>query len=138
MRALDEPALATLQSLAIISRSVETRELAAVTGLSSDRLAAVLERLVRSQFVTEAQHGRDLSYELAHPLLQEAIYQRISEVRDGPCIVSRVEHWWLQLGSARRLLTSPAPPKSGTTKPFERSATPFGKLRNVAPTTRRS
>ena len=75
------PPLATLQSLAIISRSVETRELAAVTSLSSDRLTAVLERLVRSQFVTEAQHGRDLSYELAHPLLQEAIYQRISEVR---------------------------------------------------------
>ncbi len=81
LRALDEPALATLQSLAIISRSVVTRELAAVTGLSSERLAAVLERLVHSRFVTEAQHGRDLSYELAHPLLQEAIYQRISEVR---------------------------------------------------------
>ena len=41
----------------------------------------MLEPLVRSQFVTEAQHGRELSYELAHPLLQEAIYQRISEVR---------------------------------------------------------
>ncbi len=81
LRALDEPAVATLQSLAIISRSIEARELAAVTGLSSERLTAVLEPLVRSRFVTEAQHGRDLSYELAHPLLQEAIYQRIGEVR---------------------------------------------------------
>lgn len=81
LRALDEPSVATLQSLAIISRSIEARELAAVTGLASERLAAVLEPLVRSQFVTEAQHGRDLTYELAHPLLQEAIYQRISEVR---------------------------------------------------------
>jgi DNA-binding CsgD family transcriptional regulator len=81
LRALDEPSVATLQSLAIVSRRIEIRELAAVTSLSSERLAAVLEQLVRSQFVTEVQHGRDLSYELAHPLLQEAIYQRISEVR---------------------------------------------------------
>jgi DNA-binding CsgD family transcriptional regulator len=81
LRALDESSVATLQSLAVVSRSFEVRALAAVTGLSSERLAAVLEPLVRSQFVTEAQHGRDLSYELAHPLLQEAIYQRISEIR---------------------------------------------------------
>jgi DNA-binding CsgD family transcriptional regulator/DNA-binding MarR family transcriptional regulator len=81
LRALDEPSVATLQSLAIVSRSIEVRDLAAVTGLSSQRLAAVLEQLVRARFVTEAQHGRDLSYELAHPLLQEAIYQRTSEVR---------------------------------------------------------
>jgi DNA-binding CsgD family transcriptional regulator len=81
LRALDEPSVATLQSLAIVSRSIEARDLAAVTGLSPERLAAVLEQLVRSQFVTETQHGRDLNYELAHPLLQEAIYQRISEVR---------------------------------------------------------
>jgi DNA-binding NarL/FixJ family response regulator len=81
LRALDEPSVATLQSLAIVSRSIEARALASITGLSSDRLSAVLEPLVRSQFVTEAQHGRDPSYELAHPLLQEAIYQRISEVR---------------------------------------------------------
>jgi DNA-binding NarL/FixJ family response regulator len=81
LHALDEPSVATLQSLAVLSRSIEMRALAAVTGLSAERLAAVLEPLVRSQLVTEAQHGRDLSYELAHPLLQEAIYQRISEVR---------------------------------------------------------
>ena len=81
LRLLDEPSVATLQSLAILSRSIEADVLAAVTGLTPDSLATVLEPLVRSQFVTEAQHGRELSYELAHPLLQEAIYQRISEVR---------------------------------------------------------
>jgi DNA-binding NarL/FixJ family response regulator len=81
LRALDEPSVATLQSLAVVSRSIEASALAAVTGLSSERLAAVLEPLVRSQFVAEVQHGRGLSYELAHPLLQEAIYQRIGEVR---------------------------------------------------------
>ena len=81
LRALDEPSVATLQSLAILSRSIEASVLAAVTGLTPDSLTAVLEPLFRSQFVTEAQHGRELSYELAHPLLQEAIYQRISEVR---------------------------------------------------------
>jgi DNA-binding NarL/FixJ family response regulator len=81
LRALDEPSVATLQSLAVVGRRIDARELAAVTGLSSERLAPVLEQLVRSKFVTEAAHGRNLSYELAHPLLQEAIYQRISEVR---------------------------------------------------------
>jgi DNA-binding NarL/FixJ family response regulator len=81
LRALDEPSVATLQSLAVLSRSIETRALAAVTGLSEERLATVLEPLVRSRFVTEALYGRELSYELAHPLLQEAIYQRVSEVR---------------------------------------------------------
>ena len=81
LRALDEPSVAMLQSLAILSRSIEAPVLAAVTGLTPDGVAAVLEPLVRSQFVTEAQHGRELSYELGHPLLQEAIYQRISEIR---------------------------------------------------------
>ena len=81
LRSLNEPSVATLQSLAILSRSIEVSVLAEVTGLTPDSLAVVLEPLVRSQFVTEVQHGRELSYELAHPLLQEAIYQRISEVR---------------------------------------------------------
>ena len=81
LRALDEPSVATLQALAIVSRHVGSRDLAAITGVPYERLPAVLELLVRSKFVTEAERGRDVTYELAHPLLQEAIYQGISEVR---------------------------------------------------------
>jgi len=80
LRALDEPAVATLQALSIVGRRVELRDLIAVTGLSSDRLAPVMESLVRSRFVTE-EEGRELTYEIAHPLIQEAIYQRIGGVR---------------------------------------------------------
>ena len=81
IRNLDEPAIATLESLAAIGRRVDFRDLVALIGLPADRLALILERLVRSRLVSEQEHGHELTYELAHPLIQEAIYERIGAAR---------------------------------------------------------
>jgi DNA-binding CsgD family transcriptional regulator len=81
IRKLDEPAIATLESLAAIGRRVDFRDLVGLIGLPADRLALILERLVRSRLVSEQEHGHELTYELAHPLIQEAIYERIGAAR---------------------------------------------------------
>jgi DNA-binding CsgD family transcriptional regulator len=78
---LDPPAVAVLETLSTFGRRVELRDLAPVTELPPDRLAGILERLVRSHLVLEDERGRDLVYEITHPLVQDAIYQRIGGAR---------------------------------------------------------
>jgi DNA-binding NarL/FixJ family response regulator len=80
-RSLDEPGLAALEALATVGRRVELHDLGGFTGLTIDRLSTTLERLVRSRLVTEAERDRELSYEIAHPLIEEAIYLRIGTAR---------------------------------------------------------
>src|SRR6266542_5591844 len=81
VRGLDEPGLATLEALATVGRRLELRDLVGFTGLLIDRLPVTLERLVRSRLVTEEERGRELSYEIAHPLIEEAIYGNIGGAR---------------------------------------------------------
>jgi DNA-binding NarL/FixJ family response regulator len=78
---LDAPAIAALEVLATIGRRVDLGDLTGFVGLSPDRVAEILERLVRSRLVVEEARERDVSYEIAHPLIQDAIYQRISSAR---------------------------------------------------------
>jgi DNA-binding CsgD family transcriptional regulator len=80
-RRLDEPELATLEALATAGRRVGFRDLVSFTGLPIDRLPTTLDRLVRSRLVTEEERDRELGYEVAHPLIEEAIYQRIGRAR---------------------------------------------------------
>jgi DNA-binding CsgD family transcriptional regulator len=81
VRNLDEAAIATLEWLAAIGRRAEFRDLVGLTGLPADRLALILERLARSRLISEQERGHELTYELAHPLIQEAIYERIGAAR---------------------------------------------------------
>lgn len=74
---LDEPELATLEALAALGRAAPVRDLVGLTGLPIDRLPVTLDRLVRGRLVTEEERGRELSYEVAHPLIEEAIYRGI-------------------------------------------------------------
>jgi DNA-binding CsgD family transcriptional regulator len=78
---LDKPARAVLELLATIGRRVELRDVVALGGLPEDRLGVILERLVRSRLVAEEERGNELGYELVHPLVQDAIYQRIGAAR---------------------------------------------------------
>jgi DNA-binding CsgD family transcriptional regulator len=78
---LDEPELGTLEALATVGRWVEFRYLVGLTGLPIDRLPGILDGLVRSRLVTEEERDRELGYEIAHPLIEEAIYQRMGAVR---------------------------------------------------------
>ena len=81
LKDLDAPAIAALEILAALGRRADLRDLSGLIGLPSERVAEILERLVRSRLVVEDVRGRDVDYEIAHPLVQEAIYQRISSAR---------------------------------------------------------
>src|SRR6266542_298276 len=78
---LDESDLATLEALAVLGRAALERDLFGLTGLPIDRLPVMLERLVRLRLVTEEERGRELSYEIAHPIIEEAIYRNIGCAR---------------------------------------------------------
>src|SRR5438874_68943 len=81
LKQLDEPSLSTLEVLAVVGRRVELQELVVLTGRPLDRLAPILESLVRLRLLTEEERGRDLVYEVTHPLVEETIYQAIGGAR---------------------------------------------------------
>jgi DNA-binding NarL/FixJ family response regulator len=81
LKQLDEPSLATLEVVAVVGRRVELEELVVLTGRPLDRLATILENLVRLRLLTEEERGRDLIYEVTHPLVEETIYQAIGGAR---------------------------------------------------------
>jgi DNA-binding CsgD family transcriptional regulator len=76
-----EPERATLEMLAVVGSRVGLSELVALTARPLDRLGSIIESLVESRLLSEEQLARELTYELAHPLVQEAIYERIGTVR---------------------------------------------------------
>src|SRR5439155_7132952 len=77
------PALdrATLELIAVVGSRVEMRELEALAGRPLDELAQSLDSLVRQRFLAEEERGFELWYEVAHPLIQEAIYASIGGAR---------------------------------------------------------
>ena len=81
LRLLDEPVLATLEVLAVLGRQVDLGELARISARPVDRLGEILDGLVRARLVAEVQRGRELGYEMHHPLIQEAVYQGIGKAR---------------------------------------------------------
>lgn len=81
VKALDEPALAALEMLAVVGRQLELSELAALTERPVDRLSAILGRLLRGRFIAEHRRAAEIAYEITHPLVQEAIYEGIGGAR---------------------------------------------------------
>jgi ATP/maltotriose-dependent transcriptional regulator MalT len=77
---IDEPGLATLEMLAVLGRRAGNAELAAMSNLPRDLLDETLSGLLSAGMVLEEWRGRELTWEIGHPLIQQAIYQRI---RDG-------------------------------------------------------
>ncbi len=72
---------ALLELLAVLGYRVELGDVVALGGRSLDETADLLDALVRKRFVAEDEHGRELTYEIAHPLIEQAIYQRIGRAR---------------------------------------------------------
>jgi DNA-binding CsgD family transcriptional regulator len=70
-----------LEVLAVIGGRIDAHGLARVVGQPLDRLGVPLERLTRSRLVGEYETGRRLSYEITHPLVQDAIYESIGGAR---------------------------------------------------------
>ncbi|MDN5934211.1 MAG: hypothetical protein L0I24_24595, partial [Pseudonocardia sp.] len=81
LRALDPPAVEAAELLAVLGRRCEVRTLVAVLDAPADAVPATLERLVKAGLVTEREQGRELTYELAHPLVAEAVYHGIGGAR---------------------------------------------------------
>lgn len=81
LKMFDEPSIATLEMLAVLGRPVELAALSKLSDRSLESLVEILCRLVRTKLVVETEQRRDLTYEIVHPLVQEAIYQDIGGAR---------------------------------------------------------
>jgi DNA-binding CsgD family transcriptional regulator len=81
VRALEAPSVELLELLAVLGRRVELRSLVGLAGQPPHAVARTLESLVRSRLVAEDERGADLVYEIAHPLVQDAIYEQIGGAR---------------------------------------------------------
>lgn len=80
-RTLESPARVTLETLAVLGRRVNVGMLAAISGGAGEGLGPILEGLVETRLVTEEERGRQLTYEIAHPLVAEAVYQAVGGAR---------------------------------------------------------
>jgi DNA-binding CsgD family transcriptional regulator len=78
---LDEPSRAVLEVIAIVGRRVDLGALVGLTGRPLDRLGPLLDRLVPTGLVTVEERGREITYEIDHPLIQEIIYQNVGPAR---------------------------------------------------------
>ena len=80
-RSVDPGSQAVLELLAVFERPLPVAGLLALTGLQLDQLEPILADLVDGRAVVEGERGRELSYEVSHPLLREVVYQEISGTR---------------------------------------------------------
>ena len=78
---LDNKDRELLEVLAVIGGRVDLDDLVRVLGRPLDRLGVPLERLTRSRLVAEYEAARRLSYEISHPLIQDAVYESIGGAR---------------------------------------------------------
>jgi DNA-binding CsgD family transcriptional regulator len=81
VRAFDEPARGVLEVLAVVGRRVDVSEVVTLSARPLEDLGPVLDGLVQSRLALEEELDRQLWYEIAHPLVQEAIYQSIGNAR---------------------------------------------------------
>lgn len=102
LRQLDEPTLATLETLAVVGRNVDHGDLVHLAARPGERLDGILERLVRAGLVAEEERGATLTYEIAHPLVQEVIYGGIGGARRRSMhrLVGRTLLRWERLSEA--------------------------------------
>ena len=69
-----------LEVLAVADRRMEIPDVERVADLAPP-ITDALERLVRLRLVTEQRNGAELSVEISHPIVQDAIYEEIAESR---------------------------------------------------------
>jgi hypothetical protein len=80
-RSVDPGSRAVLELLAVFERPLPVADLLVLTGLQLDQLDPILAGLVDGRAIAEGERGRELSYEVSHPLLREVVYQEISGTR---------------------------------------------------------
>jgi DNA-binding CsgD family transcriptional regulator len=70
-----------LDLLAVADRRTDLRDLATVLGRAPQEVGGDLEALTRSHLVVERGDPTSLTYEIAHPIIQETIYEAIGGSR---------------------------------------------------------
>lgn len=81
LHGLDHAALAVVELMAVLGRPAELRLLVALTGRTPDHVADTVDLLVGKGILLQAQRGLELVYDFDHPLVAEAVYQRIGATR---------------------------------------------------------
>jgi DNA-binding CsgD family transcriptional regulator len=80
-RGADSTSRAVLDMLAVAGRPLPLADLAALAGMSAERLDPILAGLIAGRAVAEGERSGELTYEIAHPLIRDVIYQQISGAR---------------------------------------------------------
>jgi DNA-binding CsgD family transcriptional regulator/tetratricopeptide (TPR) repeat protein len=70
-----------VEVLAVVGQRVPYDELEELIGLSPPALLSALEHLVRLRLVAERDNDSELTYEMAHPLIADAVYANIGGAR---------------------------------------------------------
>jgi DNA-binding CsgD family transcriptional regulator len=78
---LESESLAAVEALAVGGEPLQLEELAPLMDDVADRLGEALERAVVHHLVVEEDAGGRLTYRIAHPLIQEAIYEGLPPTR---------------------------------------------------------
>ena len=78
LRRFDAESRVLLELLAVVGRPASLGDLTALTSSSLEAVGPLLAELVRSGIVVEQERGSELSFELHHPLVRDAIYQATS------------------------------------------------------------
>jgi DNA-binding CsgD family transcriptional regulator len=81
VRGLGDADRATLELLAVLGRPVELGELVRLTDRPLEDLAGTLAALHAARAVTEEERGREIDYQIHHPVVRDAIYQGIGAAR---------------------------------------------------------
>lgn len=80
LAALGEEDRRLLEILAVADRRMDVSDLAQVVELEG-AVEEAIERLARLHLVAEQRNGVEVSVEISHPIVQDAIYERIAEAR---------------------------------------------------------
>lgn len=80
-QSLTDPGRKALEVLALLGRPVELGDFLRLTGEPLETQAIILAGLTRGRMVLEEERGRLLTYEIAHPLVAEVIYEQMGGAR---------------------------------------------------------
>ncbi len=81
LKHLDKAELHTLELLAVAGERIDLSDLLRLNDRPIEILSVVLESLIRARLVLEQESGNHITYEIAHPLFRDAIYERIGGAR---------------------------------------------------------
>ena len=80
-QALHPAPRSVLEALAVVEQRIEADNLGDVTGMDLEKLGAALEELCNAHLANEHADGAVLTYDIAHPVVADAVYRQIGGTR---------------------------------------------------------